>query len=67
MTSDEAAQYMGLSVNDFNYLIQKQSERKAGLSVYDTYRFMPFIVIGNQKYFNEAEINKWIDYNMLNK
>ena len=67
MTSDEAAQYMGVSLNDFDLLIRSQVGQKAGLQSYDTYRFIPFIDIGNQKYFNEVEIEKWIEYNMLNK
>lgn len=67
MTSDEAAQYMGISLNDFDLLIKSQIEQKAGVQSYDTYRFIPLIHIGNQIYFNETEINKWIEYNMLNK
>ncbi|MDR6880727.1 helix-turn-helix domain-containing protein [Bacillus sp. 3255] len=67
MTSDDAAQYMGISLEDFDYLIKSQTELKSGISTYDTYRFIPFIDIGNQKYFNKVEIDKWIEYNMLNK
>lgn len=67
MTSDEAAQYIGISLIDFDLLIKNQLGQKAGLQSYDTYRFIPFIEIGNQKYFNRAEIDNWIQYNMLNK
>jgi len=66
MTSDEAAQYMGISLNDFDLLIRSQVSQKAGLRSYDTYRFIPFIDIGDQKFFNKTEIDKWIEYNMLN-
>lgn len=66
-TSEEAAQYMGISSNDFDSLMKSQVEQKAGLQSYDTYRFIPFIEIGNQKFFNRTEIDKWIEYNMLNK
>ena len=57
---------MGISLKDFDYLIKSQAEFKSGMSTYDTYRFIPFIDIGYQKYFNEAEIDKWIEYNMHN-
>jgi len=67
MTSSEAAQFMGISLNDFEFLIKRQVTQKASLGFYETYRFIPFINIGNQKYFNETELNKWIEYNMLNK
>ncbi|MCM3631088.1 helix-turn-helix domain-containing protein [Paenibacillus glycanilyticus] len=67
MTSDEAAQYMGISKEDFDWLIKNQIEQKKGLQVYDTYRYIPYISVGNQKFYNETEINKWIDYNMLNQ
>lgn len=67
MDSVEAAQYMGISLEVFDDLIKSQAELRSGMSTYDTYRFIPFIDIGNQKYFNEAEIDKWIEYNMLNK
>ncbi|GIP24036.1 helix-turn-helix domain-containing protein [Paenibacillus sp. J22TS3] len=66
MTSAEAAQYMGITLNDFNLLIKSQVGERAELHSYDTYRFIPFIDIGNQKYFNRAEIDKWIEYSMLN-
>ncbi|MBA2944228.1 helix-turn-helix domain-containing protein [Paenibacillus sp. CGMCC 1.16610] len=67
MTSGEAAQYMGISLKDFDFLIKSQTELKSGISTYNTYMFIPYIDIGNQKYFNEVEIDKWIEYNMLNK
>ncbi|TCZ81168.1 DNA-binding protein [Paenibacillus albiflavus] len=67
MTSNEAAQYMGISLNEFDLLITSQVREKAVLRSYDTYRYIPFIVIGNQRFFNETEIDKWIEYNMLNK
>lgn len=64
MTSAEAAHYMGISLNDFDLLIQNQDTQKSG--TYNTYKFIPYIIIGNDKFFNETEINKWIEYNMLN-
>jgi len=42
-------------------------EYKSTMANKNTYRFIPFIDIGNQKYFNRAEIDKWIEYSMLNK
>lgn len=67
MNSSEAAQYLGIEENEFNALINSQNNIKARLEVYDTYRFIPYIEIDKEKYFNVAEINKWIEHNMLNK
>ncbi|MBM7566241.1 helix-turn-helix domain-containing protein [Paenibacillus sacheonensis] len=64
MTSNEAAQYMGISIVDFDFLINSQAELKSGMSTYDKYMFISFIDIGNQKYFNKVEIDKWIEYNI---
>ena len=67
MTSDEAAQYLGILLNDFDVLIYSQVAQKVRLQSYDTYQFFPFITIGNTRYFNQTEIDKWIEYNMLNQ
>ncbi|MGM0885247.1 MAG: hypothetical protein ACQEXQ_29915 [Bacillota bacterium] len=67
MTSEEAAHYMGISLNDFDLLIENQDKQKAGLQAFNPYKFIPYIIIGIDKFFNETEINKWIEYNMLNK
>ncbi|RJE88419.1 hypothetical protein D3P07_10460 [Paenibacillus sp. 1011MAR3C5] len=65
LNSEEAAQYMGISSKEFDFLIESHIIQKKNLHSYETYRFIPFIEIASIRYFNETEINKWIEYNML--
>ncbi|WP_167577492.1 hypothetical protein [Ammoniphilus sp. YIM 78166] len=67
MSAEEAAHYMGIPLEDFQMLIEAQIKQKANLPSYDTYRFIPYIDIGSNRLFNQEEINKWIEYNMINK
>lgn len=67
MSEEEAADYMGIATDDFHTLIEAQIKQKANLGSYDTYRFIPYIDIGTSRFFNQAEINMRIEYNMINK
>jgi hypothetical protein len=67
MTINEAANYLGIPSAQFTSLIETQNNQKQNLQSYNTYRFIPYLNIGSDKFFSEAEINKWVEYNMLNK
>lgn len=48
-------------------MIKQQIKEKTSLSSYETYRFIPFFIIEGERYYNKDQINKWVEYNMLNK
>lgn len=68
MNQESAAMYLGISLKDFRQLLADEQNRKSGLNGYPTYKFIPFMEIGkNNVMFSKTEIDKWIEYNMLNK
>lgn len=67
ITEDEAAQYLNLSKSSFDSIIMQQIKEKTSLTAYDTYKYIPYIVIEGKRFYSKDQINKWVDYNMLNK
>ena len=67
MNSDEAAQYLGIPVDTLVAKIKKERIEKAKLTVYDTYRFIPYMEIEGAIYFTRSELAKWAEYQTKNK
>ena len=68
LTEDESAEYLNISIDELKNILQKDTEKKAGLSSYDTYAFIHYIDINHgKKMFNKKELDEWIKYNMHNK
>ncbi len=67
LTEDEAIQYLNIPKEAFQKMVAQQTKDKKSLSSYDTYRFIPFITIEGKRYYSKDQINKWVEYNMLNK
>lgn len=67
LTEDEAAQYLNISKSSFNSIIMQQIKDKSSLASYNTYKYIPYIVIEGKRFYSKDQINKWVDYNMLNK
>lgn len=72
LTQDQAAAYLNLEPAAFQQILTRQSGVHAKIEnseivSYATYIFIPYIEIKGEKYFSRTEINKWIEYNMLNK
>jgi len=68
LTETESAEYLNISIEEFKNIILKDRQTKGELTSYPTYRFIPYIEISSTtKMFSKKELDKWIDYNMLNK
>ncbi|MBZ9687502.1 hypothetical protein G9F72_014315 [Clostridium estertheticum] len=65
LTEDESAEYLNISIDEFKNILLKDSEKKVGLSSYDTYEFIHYIDISHgKKMFNKKELDEWINYNI---
>jgi len=68
LTEEESAEYLNISIDEFKNILQKDAEKKVGLSTYDTYAFIHYIDINHgKKMFNKKELDEWIKYNMNTK
>lgn len=63
LTIEEAAKYLSMSVDELNQIILQQDKERGQLSIYETYQYVPYIKMNDQKYFNITQLNKWIEYN----
>ncbi|MGX2962072.1 helix-turn-helix domain-containing protein (plasmid) [Peribacillus sp. JNUCC 23] len=67
MTRTELSEYLQISEQSIENIIQKDDLEKAKLSSYDTYHFIPYLKIDNQERFLKAEIDKWLQYKSENR
>lgn len=68
ITMSEAADYLNLSLSEFERLVLLEEKEKELLSVYSTHRFISYIEISsNKKLFSKIDLDKWIEYNLHNK
>lgn len=67
INEEEAAKYLGIKVTDFRDLFKEQLQKRQNMSVYSTYRFIPYMVIKGDRYFSKIELDKWVEFNMHNK
>lgn len=65
MTEKEIAEYLNMSQEKFNSLMISEESQKSKMQGYDTYSFIPFIMIDGVKYFNKEQVDKWIEYNII--
>lgn len=66
MNSDQAAAYIGISVEDLISNIKREKIGKYNLTSYDTYRFIPYLNIDGVMYFNKSALEKWVEYKTIN-
>lgn len=64
LTLEEAASYLNLNKEKLTAIIRKQDSSREILSSFDTYTYIPYIQIGEEKYFNQEQIDEWIRYNI---
>lgn len=67
VSKEEAAQYLNISLKDFNKILQDEAMAKAQVQVYDSNRFIAYVEINNTWYYSKAQIDKWIEYHLYNK
>jgi hypothetical protein len=67
ISEQEAAQYLSMTPEQFTRLLVYDNKERFAQGSYDTYKYIPFIEIDRTKYFNKEQINKWIEYNSMNR
>lgn len=69
ITENESAEYLNISIDQFKNILLKDNQEKAelknaGVTSYDSYRFIPYIQISNElNMFNKNGLDEWIKYN----
>ena len=66
MNSDQAAEYIGISVDTLVSNIKKEKIEKYSLTSYETYRFIPYLNIDGVMYFTKSDLEKWAAYQTIN-
>lgn len=66
MTMEETCCYLNFTEEQFNDILSYDKKHKEGLTAYNTYEFIPYIEIDGTKYFSKEQIDKWIEYNVIN-
>lgn len=68
LTEDECAEYLNISIDELKNILQKDTEKKAGLMDYSNFAFISYIDIRNgEKMFNRKDLDEWVKYNIDNK
>jgi hypothetical protein len=67
MTEKETAEYLNLSEDKFNSLVYYQESERKKFNSYDTYSFIQFVKIDGGNYFNKEQVDKWVEYNIINR
>lgn len=62
MTKSQLSEYLQISEESIENIINKDNFEKAKLSSYETYRFIPYLKIDEQVRFLKTEIDKWLQY-----
>lgn len=65
ITEKEIAEYLNMSQEKFKSLMISEESQKSKMQGFDTYSFIPFIIIDRVKYFNKEQVDKWIEYNTI--
>ncbi|WP_088041841.1 helix-turn-helix domain-containing protein [Bacillus sp. EAC] len=63
LTTKQAAAYLNMTVDELNKMIEEQDLERLQNTVFQTYMFIPYISINNQNYFNQKQLDEWINYN----
>ncbi|GMQ59924.1 hypothetical protein AN1V17_43240 [Vallitalea sediminicola] len=62
LTEQEAAQYLSIPQDKLNIILEREKIERQKMSSYDTYRYMPYIEIDDEKYFLKNDVDEWVQY-----
>jgi hypothetical protein len=60
MTLEETAKYLSMTENQFKRVIIQQDAIRTQLTSYDTYSFIPYIKVKDEKFFSKYHVDEWI-------
>ncbi|MBP0725814.1 hypothetical protein J5Y03_11595 [Bacillus sp. RG28] len=65
LSQKELLNYLSISEKELNNIIEDDKYEKAkliGNGSWETYRFLPYAEVGDQKIFIKSEIKKWLQF-----
>lgn len=62
MTLTQLAEYLQISEQSIETIISNDDSVRTELGSYDTYQFIPYLLLDNQKRFIKTEIDAWLKY-----
>jgi hypothetical protein len=62
MTLKETADYLSMSEEQFKRVIIQQDAKRSQLTSYDTYQFIPYIKVKDEKFFSKYQVDEWIKH-----
>lgn len=66
-TLNETAKYLSIGSKQLEDIVKRDNvERSNAQGSFDTYKYLPNIVIEGEFYFTKNEIDTWIEYQMNN-
>lgn len=65
MDDAEAAEYLGLSRDEFRKIVNQDMKDKKTKKVSDPYYYIPYIQIEYLTYYSRKELDKWLEHRMF--
>ena len=62
MTKKQLSEYLQINEGSVEKIIKQDDFEKTNLGIYDTYQFIPYLIIDNQERFLKTEIDEWLQY-----
>lgn len=62
MTLKETAHYLSMSEDQFKRIIVQQDALRSQLTSFNTYQFIPYIKIKDEKFFSKYQVDEWIKH-----
>ncbi|WP_028543848.1 hypothetical protein [Paenibacillus taiwanensis] len=62
MDEAQLAAYLHMTTQELQNVIVTDDLLKKNVTIYDTYRFIPYGILGSKKVFLKTHIDKWLDY-----
>ncbi|MHC1734489.1 MAG: hypothetical protein AB9921_02320 [Erysipelotrichaceae bacterium] len=66
MTMEETAEYLSITMDELDDILRDDRIEKGKMSMYDTYRFLPYLEINDELRFNKDQLDLYIAYRTLN-
>lgn len=64
-TLNETAQYLSITEDQLHSIVSSHDIERGKMTSYETYQFIPYIEMNEEKYFNKTQVDEWIKYNSL--
>lgn len=66
MTMEETASYLSITMDELDDILRDDRIEKGKMTMYETYRFLPYLEINDELRFNKDQLDLYIEYRTLN-